>query len=99
MSRDLCFKAQDANRSFRLSWATSAIRFRLGMSPVSGCSNGLSGLCAPGSPLHPVSRPLSKVDVSERFDKPCICIWLLILHLDAMVNRLLQLVPAGAWNG
>src|SRR6478736_2140795 len=50
MSRVLCFKVQDANCSFRLSWATSAIRFRLGISRVNGYRDGFSGLRMPESP-------------------------------------------------
>src|SRR6516165_10673826 len=67
MSRVLCFKAQAANCSFRLSWATSAIRFRLGIGGVNGCGDRVSGLRTPESPLHPTSVTRSKVTLSERF--------------------------------
>src|SRR5262249_3958122 len=94
MSRVLCFKAQDANCFFRLSWATSAIRFGLGMRRFDGPGDGFSRFRAPESPLHPSKRAFSKVAVSDRFAKQCVCIWaLLILLLDAVLNRLLLLVP------
>jgi hypothetical protein len=65
MSRVLCFKAQDANCSFRLSWATSAIRFRHAMGRFNGYGKGRFGLRTLESPLHPISRSLSKVAVFE----------------------------------
>src|SRR6516225_4657804 len=83
------FQRRDPQQTFRLSWASSAIRFRLGISRVNRCGDGFAGLRTPESPLHPIGRALSKVAVSERLGKPCVCIWVLpILHLDTTVNRL-----------
>src|SRR6516165_9277020 len=75
MSRVLCFEAQDANCPFRLSWATNAIRFRPGIGRVNGCRDDFCESRTPENPLDPLSRALSKVAVSERFGKQCVCIW------------------------
>ena len=90
MSRVLCFKAQHAIVSFRLSWATSAIRFRLGIRRVDGCRDGFSALRMLESPLPPISRALSTVTLSERFSKHCVCIWVLLICIRLAVE-----LPAG----
>ena len=50
----LYFKAQRAIVSFRLSSATSAIRFRLGTGRMNGYRDGFWRSRTPGSPLCPI---------------------------------------------